>query len=142
YIAVPAIPEYASCAEAQTRMADPQVFNRLNELRARPLVDYRGGGDLKLEILALLYRDFLDKHLATRSARGRQYLEFVAGHGRPLQLHARFDALNGFFRATRGCASGWMSWPQEYRDVEGGAAERFSQDHAAEVEFYVYLQWL
>jgi 4-alpha-glucanotransferase len=142
YIAVPAIPEYASCATAQARMTDSQVLNRLNELRARPLVDYRGVADLKLEILALLYRDFLDKHLAARSERGRQYLEFVAAEGRPLQLHARFDALNGFFRATRGCASGWMSWPEEYRDVEGDAAERFSRGHAPEVEFYVYLQWL
>jgi 4-alpha-glucanotransferase len=142
YIAVPAIPEYQSCLAAQARMADPQVLNRLNELRARPFVDYRGVADFKLEILALLHRDFVDKHLATRSARGRQYLEFVAVQGRPLQLHARFDALNGFFRTTRGCSSGWMSWPQEYRDVEGNAAERFSRIHAAEVEFYVYLQWL
>jgi 4-alpha-glucanotransferase len=142
YIAVPAIPEYGWCATAQARMTDPQFLNRLNELRARPLVDYRGVADLKLEILALLYRDFLDKHLAARSERGRQYLEFVAAEGRPLQLHARFDALNGFFRATRGCASGWMSWPEEYRDVEGDAAEKFSRGHAPEVEFYIYLQWL
>jgi 4-alpha-glucanotransferase len=142
YIAVPAIPEYESCAAAQARMSNPQVLSRLNELRARPLVDYRGVAELKLEILALLYRHFLDTHLGVRSVRARQYLEFVAAHGRPLQLHARFDALNGFFRTTRGCASGWMSWPQEYRDVEGSAAERFSRIHAAEVEFYVYLQWL
>ena len=142
YIAVPAIPEYESCAAVQARMADPQIVKRLDELRARPLVDYGGVAELKLEMLELIYRDFLDKHLATRSARGRQYLEFVAAQGRPLQLHARFDALNGFFRATRGCASGWMSWPQEYRDVEGSAAERFSRIHAAEVEFYAYLQWL
>jgi 4-alpha-glucanotransferase len=35
-----------------------------------------------------------------------------------------------------------MSWPQEYRDVEGSSAERFARIHAPEVEFYVYLQWL
>ena len=142
YIAVASVPEYATCAAARARMADPQVANRLNELRARPLVDYRGVADLKLEILALLYQEFCDRHLAARSERGRKFLGFVAAQGRGLQLHARFDALDRFFRATRGCASGWMSWPQEYRDVEGSSAERFARIHAAEVEFYAYLQWL
>jgi 4-alpha-glucanotransferase len=142
YIAVASVPEYATCAAAQARMADPQIVNRLNELRTRPHVDYRGVADLKLEILALLYREFCDTHLAARSERGRKFLGFAAAQGRPLQLHARFDALDRFFRATRGCASGWMSWPQEYRDVEGSSAERFARIHAAEVEFHAYLQWL
>ena len=35
-----------------------------------------------------------------------------------------------------------MSWPQEFRDVNGGAAARFALEHPAEVEFYAYLQWL
>jgi 4-alpha-glucanotransferase len=142
YIAVPSVAEYATCAAVQARMADPQTLHRLDELRARPLVDYLGVADLKFEILALLFQEFSGKHLAARSERGRNFLEFVAAQGRPLQLHARFDALDRFFRATRGCASGWMSWPQEYRDVEGGAAERFARIHAPEVEFYAYLQWL
>jgi 4-alpha-glucanotransferase len=141
YIAVQAVPEYADCTAVQSRMSDPSVLTRLHELRSRPLVDYRGVAALKFEMLALLYRDFLDKHLG-RSDRGRQYLEFVAARGRALQLHARFDAMDSFFRTTRGCASGWMSWPREYRDVEGSAAERFARIHADEVQFYVYLQWL
>jgi 4-alpha-glucanotransferase len=41
-----------------------------------------------------------------------------------------------------GCTSGWLSWPQEYRDVNGSAAAGFAQEHPAEVEFYAYLQWL
>jgi 4-alpha-glucanotransferase len=142
YISVPAIPEYRECLAAQARMADASMTGRLSELRATPLVDYRGVAEFKFEILALLYRDFVDKHLAMRSERGRQYLDFVAAQGRPLQLHARFDALDRFFRETRNSASGWMSWPHEYRDVEGSAAERFARIHAAEVEFHVYLQWL
>jgi 4-alpha-glucanotransferase len=142
YICVPAVPEFEDCLAARARMADPQFAQRLHELRANPLVDYRGVADLKFEILALLHQQFRDKHLATRSERGRGFLEFVALRGLPLQLHARFDALDCHFRATNGSASGWMSWPQEYRDVNGGAAARFALEHPAEVEFYVYLQWL
>jgi 4-alpha-glucanotransferase len=142
YISVPAVREFEQCLSARARIADPQFARRLQGLRAQQLVDYRGAADLKFEILALLYQDFRDKHLATRSERGRGFLDFVARHGLPLQLHARFDALDRYFRAMHGCASGWMSWPQEYRDVNGGAAARFALEHPAEVEFYAYLQWL
>jgi 4-alpha-glucanotransferase len=142
YVAVPAVPEFEQCLAARARMADPEFAHRLHGLRAQQLVDYRGVADLKFEILALLYEDFRAKHLAKRSERGREFLEFVATRGLPLQLHARFDALDRHFLAAHVSASGWMSWPQEYRDVNGSAATRFALEHPAEVEFYAYLQWL
>jgi 4-alpha-glucanotransferase len=142
YISVPAVPEFEQCLAARARIAAPQFAQRLRELREQALVDYGGVAELKFEILALLYQDFRDKHLAVRSERGRSFLEFVARRGLRLQLHARFDALDRHFRATLGTASGWMSWPQEYRDVNGSAAERFALAHPREVEFYAYLQWL
>ena len=142
YIAVPAIPEFQECAPARQRVADLEVARRLERLRALDHVDYRGVADLKFEILALLYQDFRDKQLAKGSERARSFLSFVAQRGAPLQLHARFDALDRHFRVTLGCASGWISWPPEFRDVSGAAAARFALEHPAEVEFYAYLQWL
>ena len=142
YIAIPLIPELEHCPAARQRLADPEVASRLARLRALEHVDYRGVADLKFEILALLYQDFRDKHLATVSERARSFLGFVAERGAPLQLHARFDALDRYLRETCGCASGWLSWPQEYRDVNGIAAAHFALAHPAEVEFYTYLQWL
>ena len=142
YIAIPLIPELELCATARLRLAEPEVASRLARLRAQEHVDYRGVADLKFEILALLYQDFRDNHLATVSERARSFLRFVAERGAPLQLHARFDALDRYLRTTAGCASGWLSWPQEYRDVNGIAAAHFALAHPAEVEFYTYLQWL
>jgi 4-alpha-glucanotransferase len=142
YISVPAVPEFEQCPAVRARMADPEFAHRLQGLRTQQLVDYCGVADLKFEILALLYQDFRDKHLAVRSERGRDFLDFVARRGPPLQLHARFDALDRYFRAIQGSACGWMSWPQEYRDVNGSAAARFALEHREEVEFYAYLQWL
>ncbi len=117
-------------------------MRRLQELRGRELVDYRGVAELKFEILELLYRDFRDRHLAAGTNRSREFRAFVAAGGELLQMHARFDALDRYFRATLGAASGWLSWPEEYRDANGGAAARFAADHPAEVEFHAYLQWL
>jgi 4-alpha-glucanotransferase len=142
YISVPLVSEFQDCAAAYERLADPSIARRLGELRACELVDYRGVADLKLEFLALLYRDFRDRHLAYGTGRARDFRAFVAGGGDLLQMHARFDALDRHFRATLGIASGWLSWPEEFRDVSGRAAARFAAAHPEEVEFYAYLQWL
>jgi 4-alpha-glucanotransferase len=142
YIAVPRVPEYAHCESALQRVATPEFADRLAHLRSREHVDYRGVADLKFEILELLYRDFREKHLASDSDRGRSFRAYVAARGSMLQLHARFDALDRYFRATLDCPSGWMNWPEEFRDVNGRAATRFAAEHPAEVEFYAYLQWL
>jgi 4-alpha-glucanotransferase len=142
YIAIPLVPEFQSCAAARERFADPSITQRLRELRGCERVDYRGVADLKFEIFALLYRDFCDRHLARSSERARMFHAFAAAGGDLLRMHARFDALDRYFRATLGLASGWLSWPEEFRDVNGGAATGFAAANPREVEFYVYLQWL
>jgi 4-alpha-glucanotransferase len=142
YIAVPQVPEFQECAAACERLTDPATAERLRDLRRREWVDYRGIADLKFEILALLYREFRDRHLAASSPRAKAFRAFVAGGGPLLQTHARFDALDRYFRATLGADSGWISWPAEFRDVNGSAAAQFAAAHPQEVEFYAYLQWL
>jgi 4-alpha-glucanotransferase len=142
YIAVEAVPEFEQCSAARELLADAAVAARLRSLRESDLVDYRGVADLKFEFMELLYRDFRDRHLAVQSARAREFHDFVAAGGELLQMHGRFDALDRHFRATRGTSSGWLSWPEEYHDVNGRAAHRFAAAHPAEIEFYVYLQWL
>src|SRR5271168_527711 len=142
YIAVPAVPEFEECAAVRKRLAEPEAANTLVELRAQKYVDYAGVAELKLEILELLYQDFSERHLAPQSERGRQFRAFAAAQGAALEMHARFDALDRHFRATLRCASGWLSWPEEFRDANGSAAARFAAEHPAEVEFHAYLQWL
>jgi 4-alpha-glucanotransferase len=142
YISVPAVPEFRECDAACARVADEHFVRRLSELRAAPQVDYRGAAEIKFEILELLYRDFRERHLTPGSARAAAFRGFVAAGGPPLQLHVRFDALDHFFRATQNAASGWLSWPAEYRDPTGAAARRFADEHPLHIEFQLYMQWL
>ncbi len=142
YIAVPAIREYPQCEAARTRVEDPQFAARLNELRAAPLVDYRGVADAKFEILELLFRDFSQRHLSPGTPRGVEFRAFVAGGGALLQAQARFDALDQYLHATRASPSGWLNWPEEFRDVNGEAARHFAATHPLQVEFHLYLQWV
>jgi 4-alpha-glucanotransferase len=142
YIAVPAVPEFTECARARARVDEPQFVSRLQALRSASLVDYRGVADLKFEVLELLFRDFCDRHLSAGTERASEFRAFVAAGGALLQSHARFDALDQYFRATLATASGWMSWPEEYHDVNGAAARQFAATRPLQVEFYLYLQWL
>jgi 4-alpha-glucanotransferase len=142
YIAVPQVPELQESAAAQARLSEQGVGERLRELRSREWVDYRGVAELKFEILALLYQEFRERHLAEGTERARHFRAFVAAGGELLQMHALFDALDRHFRATLGLASGWTNWPEEFKDVRGSAAAQFAAAHSEEVEFFAYLQWL
>jgi 4-alpha-glucanotransferase len=142
YIAVPLVPDFAECAPARAVADDPRFLERLRGLRSANLVDYRGVADAKFEVLELLFRHFREQHLSPATDRGQRFRAFVAGGGSLLQAHARFDALDQHFRATLAIASGWLSWPEEYRDVYGDAARSFAAAHPLQVEFYLYLQWL
>jgi 4-alpha-glucanotransferase len=142
YVSVPDVPEFQQCAAARERAADPRFTARLESLRAAPLVDYRGVAGAKLEILEVLFAHFCDRDLAYGTPRASAFRVFVTTAGRPLQMHARFDALDAHFRDTLGAASGWLSWPEEFRDPEGPAAQRFAAENPRRVEFFSYLQWL
>ncbi|WP_439534398.1 4-alpha-glucanotransferase [Polymorphobacter sp.] len=69
----------------------------------------------------------------------------VAAHaaigGDDLKRHARFDALHAHFFTQSG-ACGWQDWPAAYHDPHSAAVAQFAADHAEEVGFYLFLQWL
>jgi 4-alpha-glucanotransferase len=142
YIAVPAVAELATCGAAQQRIASPAFQQRLAAARAARLVDYAAVAAMKFEILELLHQEFRARHLVPESPRGAAFRAFCENGGPMLELHARFDALDAFFRATRGTPAGWMSWPAEYHDPHGAAVQAFAVQHAQQIEFFQYLQWL
>lgn len=142
YIAVTSVPELEHCEAAQARMKEPSFVARLRQIRDGPLVDYVGVAEIKLEMLRLLFNEFDARHLAAGTERALAFRSFVAAGGQLLQLHARFDALDRHLRATQGVHSGWLSWPAEFRNPHSSACVRFAAEHAREVEFHLYLQWL
>ena len=142
YIAVPEVPEYAECNAAIASVREPQFQANLRQLRSAPLVQYEGVAAAKIEILKLLFLDFGKRHIALGTKRASLFHDFVTHGGVLLQAHARFDALDQHFRSTLRTPSGWLSWPEEFRDPDGAAVRAFAATHDQEVSFYVYLQWL
>lgn len=66
---------------------------------------------------------------------------FAREGGADLARHVRFDALYAHFFAEGG-AHGWQAWPERFHDPEGAASTQFARDHAEELRFYLFAQWL
>lgn len=63
-----------------------------------------------------------------------------AAEGPALHRHATFDALDCHFR-SRG-AKDWREWPAAYRNPGSTAIARYAREHASEIEFHLFTQWL
>jgi 4-alpha-glucanotransferase len=57
-----------------------------------------------------------------------------------LRDHARFEALDEYFRAQN--IYRWQDWPVAYRDPRGAEVEAFARAHQSDVDFHVFLQVL
>ncbi len=57
-----------------------------------------------------------------------------------LRRHALFDALDCHFRPHG--AHGWRDWPAAFHDPQGPAAAHFAAEHADEIAFHLFVQWL
>jgi 4-alpha-glucanotransferase len=101
------------------------------------LIDWTAAWAAKLERLRALHAGFR----ATHPGRVADFESFVAAGGRDLHGHALFEALHGcFFRANG--AGGWPDWPPPFQDPASPEVAAFAREHAQEVGFHLFLQWL
>lgn len=70
------------------------------------------------------------------------FAAFLTEGGEALAGHARFEALHAHHVSQLGPAHGWADWPADYRDPHSVAVRTFAQEHAHEVRFHAFLQWL
>ncbi|BBC73443.1 4-alpha-glucanotransferase [Altererythrobacter sp. B11] len=73
-------------------------------------------------------------------AQRREFETWRMQQGEELERHAIFDAL--FEHYALSGAGGWQGWPDEYHDPAGAAVALFAQQHAEDVSFYAFAQWL
>jgi len=114
---------------------DPIAFGAQSDSHDFPeLIDWHAAIPEKLARLRKSFDQVLPQIDETLTAFRRQ-------GGNDLERHAEFDALLAHFFATTG-ARGWQRWPAEYHDPASPAVRRFVAEHADDVTFYVFLQWL
>jgi 4-alpha-glucanotransferase len=96
-------------------------------LNREPLIDRDRVFQLKMQALNKIW-----KH----SHPGPEFETFCTIQGKPLHQFAVFCALAQHFN------SNWTQWPQSYRQFDSPVVRRFARDHARQVRFHQWLQWL
>jgi|TARA_R100000935_G_scaffold54497_1_gene83435 4-alpha-glucanotransferase len=102
------------------------------------LIDWAQAIPARMAALRQVYARF--KTAASENLRA-DLRQFEAEGGDDLQGHARFEAIHGVFFARDG-ARGWPDWPEEIHDAESPAVAAFAAQHADELAFHVFVQWL
>ena len=103
-------------------------------------VDYSRVTNLKLAGLQLAFKTFAA--LPSDNARVAAFEGFRQAGGESLEQQATFDALHAWLKSQDPHAWGWPAWADEYRDWTQPAVARFREEHADDVRFYAWLQWL
>jgi 4-alpha-glucanotransferase len=136
YISVPNAPGYAESERCRALVSSPDFQSRLAACKSSKLVDYTAVTSLKLEVLQLLFKSFGDP------ADRERFEAFRSERGRSLRRSSIFQALRQRFTADDPQSADWHSWPDEYRDANSSAVERFAEAHREQVDFYDWLQWV
>lgn len=134
YVDVEAVPEFATCLEAQTLVR--HNADRIEQWRTARYVDYPEVSKFKLKVLYALYEWFRRPGKHDASARHEDFNRFCEVEGEPLKRFALFNAL-----AEAHPGHPWQEWPQALRRPDSAEALAFAREHAARVEFYMYTQW-
>lgn len=139
YLDVTAVPGYQQSSEVQQQVSSADFNHQLQAQRAADWVDYPAVMALKLPVLKSLYQWFVAN--ATPQLH-KVFAEFKQQGGASLQQLALYDALHSWLYQQDQQHWGWPNWPEQYRDVESEAVQQFAAEHASELDFYCYLQFL
>ncbi len=71
-----------------------------------------------------------------------EFVTFRAAEGEKLEAHARFEAMHAHFYGQDAAKWHWRDWPAAFRDPKSAEVEKFAREHAAEVRYHAYLQFL
>jgi 4-alpha-glucanotransferase len=129
YIAIDQAPFFERLADA----LEPPY-----ELRAAEHVDYRRVAAGKLAALDRLFRIFRDQ---AADADAADFERFSAERGRPLYLHALFEALSHAM-TQQGFGATWHGWPDAYHSPGTDSVRAFAEKQEELVSFHAWLQWL
>lgn len=140
YIAVHKLPDFQLSSAAQLWWQNAETQQQLQAVRNSDYVDYPQVTALKLTGLKLAYQYFAS--LPHDIPRVTEFEQFCKQQGESLQQQATYDALHVWLKQQDANAWGWPAWPTDYQQWGSPALTQFRQDHADDIRFYAWLQWL
>jgi 4-alpha-glucanotransferase len=123
--------------ELRQAIASCGLDGELQRLESLELVDWPAAAQARLCVLRALFGEF---------RRGgnplwEDFSSFRRTAGEALENHCRFEAIQAF-QVSQGEARDWRHWPESLRDPGSPAVARFAAEHAEEVSFHAFAQWL
>ncbi len=137
YIAIDQIPEMKEDRSDGINSYLRANWHTVDEQKASRQVDVDRIRAFKFGALYQLYRDFVDRNRPWNSERWRGFLSYVANNRYWLEDYATFRSLKN----TLGWTS-WNDWPEPYRYRHHDAISQYRRDHADEIQFFKYVQWM
>ncbi|AVJ28069.1 4-alpha-glucanotransferase [Achromobacter spanius] len=125
--------------DAMVRALSGVAPAELNALDGLDLIDWPAAAAIRLRLLRALHAEFASSGAASQRTR---YAQFCVDRGQALRDHAIFETLHAAHRAPDGKIPPWQKWPAALRDPASSQVRRFAQDHALEVDFHQFAQWL
>ncbi len=110
-------------------------------LQADRLIDWGRAGSHRLALLRRLHALFRTEH-AGDAAQQAAFAAFQAEGGAALHAHALYEA-HSHWRSIheQGDACDWRRWGAAGQHPQTPEMRAFAQEHAAEVQFHLFLQW-
>ncbi|AXY35336.1 4-alpha-glucanotransferase [Yersinia pseudotuberculosis] len=140
YIDINRVEEFQQSEAAQRWWHQAETQQALAKSRESEWVDYPLVMQLKLTALRLSFPLFTARK--AKDAQVQAFRHFVEQGGSSLHQQAVFDALHAHLSEHDPMMWGWPVWPEKYRDGHSSAVADFCREHADEVTFYLWLQWL
>ncbi len=133
YLDLEALDDFAGAADL-FRTAETQ--GEIRELRETTHVEYERVHALKLRCLRLMFARF------EKQGQRAEFDRFLKAEGDLLLRFATYSALDEKLHADNADLWVWPDWPQGYTDPESSETKLFQKEHASDIEFYSYVQWL
>jgi len=127
---------HASGEDLPALAEDAAAAVERERLEALPLIDWPAAARGRLA----RFRRAYDQNRNLPALR-QEFVQFEPRHPE-LALHARFEALHAHFFGADPARWHWRTWPEQYRDPASPAVAGFAREHAREVEFHLFLQFL
>lgn len=129
--------------EAAVRVIQHEIGFEASQFADAALIDWPAAAAQKLQLLQRIFDSFWSRaETGVDDDLLGAFHAFREAGGPLLEDHARFEALYAARKCLDDGASDWRSWPAALRDPKSPAVAAFASEHAKEVAFHIFLQWL
>lgn len=139
YVDVTAVPEFKNNPDIQAYYNSSAFQEKLKRNKRRTYVDYATTQHLVDDILHRCFEKFNQNRESDEHSR---FEVFCADNDGILEKFATFHALSRWFADQEVRPVNWRDWPEEYKDPNSEAVQRFQNEHRDEIEYYKYTQWI